>query len=97
MWSRLKPRFPGWRRRVTSNGCQIGPYITMRGSASGAFVVPHSIWLSKSGLRSQPDVVDQMKLPTALAFAIATQIHVSHSPAIIKVARQLHIVVISSA
>ena len=82
---------------MARNGCQVGPYIAMHGSASVAFVVPRSIWLNKGGLRSQPDVVDQMKLPTALAFAIATQIHVSHSPAIIKVARQLHIVVISSA
>ena len=79
-----KPRLPRRRRGMASNGCQIGPYITMRGFASGAFVVPRPIWLSKGGLRSQPDVVDQMKLATALAFAIATQIHVSHSPAIIK-------------
>jgi hypothetical protein len=50
----------------------------------GAFVVPPSIWLSKCGFRCQSDVVDQMKLPTTLAFAIATQIHVSHSPAIIR-------------
>jgi hypothetical protein len=81
---RSKPRFPGWRRRVTSNGCQVRADITMRGSASGALVVPPSIWLSKRGLRCQPDVVDQMKLPTPLALAIATQVHVSHSPAIIR-------------
>jgi hypothetical protein len=39
--------------------------------------------VSKCGLRCQPDVVDQMRLPTALAFAIAAEIHVSHSSAII--------------
>jgi hypothetical protein len=68
---------------VTCNGCQIRPDIKMRGSASGAFVFPRSVWLNKGGLRSRPDVVHQMKLPTALAFAIATQIHVSHSSEII--------------
>jgi hypothetical protein len=50
----------------------------------GAFVVPPSLRLSKGGLRCEPDVVDQMELPTALAFAVAAQIHVSHSPVIIR-------------
>jgi hypothetical protein len=69
---------------VTRNGCQLRPDITMRGSASETVIIPPSLRLNKCCLRCEPDVVDQVKLPTALAFAVAAQIHVSHGPKIIK-------------
>ena len=69
---------------MTRNGCQLRPDITMRGSASGTMIIPASLRLNKCCLRCEPDVVDQVKLPTALAFAVAAQIHVSHGPKIIK-------------
>jgi hypothetical protein len=73
-------------RTAQARDPQWGPTQTQYNDArfrNGAPVVPPSIWLSKRGLRCQPDVMGQMKLPTALAFAIAAQIHVSHCPAII--------------
>ena len=85
-----KPRLPRWRGRVTRSRCQVRPDVAVCISATGTLIVPPSIRPGKCGLRRKPDVVDQMKLPTGLGFAIAAQIHVSHSPKIIRLrARRL--------
>jgi hypothetical protein len=85
-----KPRLPRWRGRVTPKRGQVRPDVAVCISATGTLIVPPSIRPGKCGLRREPDVVDQMKLPTGLGFAIAAQIHVSHSPKIIRLrARRL--------
>jgi hypothetical protein len=85
-----KPRLPRWRGRVTRNRCQVRPDVAVCIFATGTLIVPPSISPSKCPLRREADVVDEMKLPTALGFAIAAQIHVSHCPEIIRLrARRL--------
>ena len=69
---------------MTRNRCQVRPDVVVCIPATGALIVPPSVWLTKCGLRREPDVLDQMKRPTPFTFAIAAQIHVSHSPAIIR-------------
>ena len=67
---------------MTRNRRQVRADVSVLVSATGTLIVPPSVWLTKCGLRRESNVVDKMKLPTALGFAVAAQIHVSHSPEI---------------
>lgn len=64
---------------MTRNRRQVRADVSVLVSATGTLIVPPSVWYTKCGLRREPNVVDEMKLPAALGFAIGAQIHVSLS------------------